>query len=206
MSRTALRASLALWTRRHQYRLRKLKAARKVGAASKIAHWRRRVDQAQYWIDRRRSQLKPLRAKALTEARKFIGVMEHGGNNAGAEVSRIIRANGGTGPEPWCGDFVAYVYRHAGSKAVTRAWASVSALGWAGGIKRVNTPLPGDLVRFKFDHVGIFEKDNHDGTITTVEGNTGASGAVSDSSTGGDGVYRKVRSKSLVNDYRRVTR
>jgi hypothetical protein len=42
--------------------------------------------------------------------------------------------------------------------------------------------------------------------IETIEGNTGASGAVSDSKTGGDGVYRKRRAKTLVNDYLRVTR
>ena len=72
------------------------------------------------------------------------------------------------------------------------------------GIHATSRPRAGDLVRFTFDHVGLFEKDNHDGTITTVEGNTGASGAVSDSRTGGDGVYRKIRSKSLVRDYLHV--
>jgi len=49
-------------------------------------------------------------------------------------------------------------------------------------------------------------KDNGNGTITTIEGNTGRTGAVSDSATGGDGVYVKVRSKSSVTDYLRVTR
>ena len=132
--------------------------------------------------------------------------MEHGGNNMGETVTKIIRANGGEGPEPWCGDFQAYCYRHAGSKAVTRAWAAVRLIGGLAGIRPTSSPLRGDLVRFTFDHVGMFVKDNGDGTITTIEGNTGASGAVSDSSTGGDGVYRKIRSKGLVNDYLRVTR
>jgi hypothetical protein len=52
----------------------------------------------------------------------------------------------------------------------------------------------------------MFVRDRGDGTIETIEGNTGASGAVSDSRTGGDGVYRKVRPKSLVKDYLRVHR
>lgn len=204
-----LRASLRLWTRRLAYRKKRLARAQHVGAKQRIEHWHRLVDKAAWHVDRRRAQLharRPLRLRALSHARALIGVMEHGGNNQGAIVSKIIRANHGTGPEPWCGDFQAYVYRLAGSKAVTRAWASVSWLGALAGIRRVSTPLPGDLVRFTFDHVGLFEKDNGDGTITTIEGNTGATGAVSDSATGGDGVYRKTRSKSLVRDYLRVSR
>lgn len=149
---------------------------------------------------------KTLGEKALDVARTLIGVMEQGGNNTGPIVDKIIRANGGVIGEPWCGDFVAFVYRAVGSKLVQRLWASVYYLGRLAGIIRVTSPSPGDLVRFTFSHVGLFEKDNGDGTITTIEGNTGASGAVSDSATGGDGVYRKVRSKSLVDDYRRVTR
>ncbi len=146
----------------------------------------------------------PLRKRAYWEAEKLIGVMEHGGNNQGGAVTEIIRANAGTGPEPWCGDFVAYCYRKAGSKRVTRAWAAVSLLRGVLGIRATSHPRAGDLVRFTFDHVGIFAHDNGNGTITTIEGNTGASGAVSDSSTGGDGVYKKVRSKGLVRDYLHV--
>lgn len=143
----------------------------------------------------------PLRLKAHAVAEGLIGVMEEGGNNTGAQVGKIIRANDGYIGEPWCGDFVAYCYRLAGSKAVQRAWASVSALGGLAGVERTSSPRKGDLVRFTFDHVGMFEEDNGNGTITTIEGNTGDSGAVSDSKTGGDGVYRKIRDKSLVADY-----
>ena len=148
----------------------------------------------------------PIRLKALAVAEGLVGVMEQGGNNTGPIVDKIIRANGGVIGEPWCGDFCAYCYRLAGSKAVQRLWAAVRALFGLFGIKRVSNPAPGDLVRFTFDHVGMFVRDLGDGTIETIEGNTGASGAVSDSATGGDGVYRKVRDKSLVNDYLRVTR
>ena len=147
-----------------------------------------------------------LREKAYAVAVTLVGVMEQGGNNRGPVVSKIIAENGGTGPEPWCGDFVAYCYRHAGSKAVQRLWASVYYLGRIAGLHRTSAPERGDLVRFTFDHVGMFVRDRGDGTIETIEGNTGASGAVSDSTTGGDGVYRKVRSKSLVQDYLRVER
>lgn len=146
----------------------------------------------------------PLRVRAYNVAHTLIGVMEHGGNNVGEQVTKIIRENGGSGPEPWCGDFVAYCYRHAGSKRVTRSWAAVALLRGVLGITATSSPRTGDLVRFNFDHVGLFVKDNENGSITTIEGNTGAAGAVSDSSTGGDGVYEKIRSKSLVRDYLRV--
>lgn len=160
-------------------------------------------------VKRRRGQLQALRAlrlRAMDVAEGMIGVMERGGNNAGPAVARIICANGGIGPEAWCGDFCAYCYRLAGSKAVTRAWASVRLLGMLAGVRRVAGPAPGDLVRFRFDHIGIYVRDCGDGNIETIEGNTGAFGAVSDSATGGDGVYRKVRSKQLVSDYLRVSR
>jgi hypothetical protein len=146
-------------------------------------------------------QQKPLRVRALEVAESLVGVMEQGGNNVGPTVTKIIRENGGGGPEPWCGDFVAYCYRHAGSKMVTRSWAAVSYLGWLTGMKVVSSPQPGAIVIYTFSHTGLFKSRVAPGTIDTVEGNTGASGAVSDSRTGGDGVYEKHRSTGLVRRY-----
>lgn len=145
-----------------------------------------------------------LHIRAARVAKALVGVMEQGGNNVGPMVSKIIRENGGRGPEPWCGDFVAYCYRHAGSKRVQRRWASVRLLRGALGIRATSKPRTGDIVRFKFDHTGIFMHDRGN-EIETIEGNTGQSGAVSDSKTGGDGVYRKRRPKWQVRDYLRVT-
>jgi hypothetical protein len=156
--------------------------------------------------DRRDEHFGVLRERAYVVASGLIGVMEQGGNNAGSMVSKIIQANGGSGPEPWCGDFVAYCYRNAGSQGVDRNWASVSLMGSDPDVHRVTTPERGDLVRFTFDHVGMFVRQVDGGTIETVEGNTGGAGAVSDSKTGGDGVYRKRRATNLVADYLRVER
>ena len=157
-----------------------------------------------------------LRLRAHREARKLVGVMETGGNNRGKTVLAIIKANGGPGPEPWCGDFVAWCYRKAGSKSVTRAWAAVRQYLPLTGLKGTKEPLKGDIVRFTFDHIGLFvcwcdargnevakARATH---IRTIEGNTGRSGAVSDSKTGGDGVYVKLRSRSLVRDFIHVLR
>lgn len=217
MTRVQLRASLILWKRRVSYRTSKLAKVRQEDHAdgltpSEVTHinkWKALLAEAERMVTRRRQQianLSPLRLRALRAAEGLIGVMEQGGNNAGPMVSRIITANGGLGPEPWCGDFCAYVYRVAGSRSVTRAWASVRLVGSVAGVFRTRSPRAGDLVRFTFDHVGVFVKDLGNGSIQTLEGNTGASGAVSDSATGGDGVYRKVRHKSLVRDYLKVSR
>lgn len=145
----------------------------------------------------------PLRKRALAEALRLVGVMEGPFNNRGREVERIIAEGGGLPGQAWCGWFVAACYKRAGSKAVDWHWGAVRLMFPLPKVVRVEHPLPGDLVRFKFDHVGLFISD-HGNSIKTVEGNTGATGAVSDSKTGGDGVYIKHRDKALVADYLRI--
>lgn len=147
-----------------------------------------------------------LRTRALAEAEKQIGVMEVGGNNLGPDVERIIRFADGVAGEPWCVDFVIWSYGHAGSQVVKPGFTRAVASMWTADLRRTTTPKPGDIVRFTFDHTGLFVRDLGNGEIETIEGNTGATGAVSDSRTGGDGVYRKHRSKSLVLDYLVVAR
>ncbi len=195
------------WTKRLAARRR-----RKTAAAKNLVNARRRLNHAKNEVAAalrvlaRHPAPSSLRERAYKQAVKFIGVMEQGGNNTGPTVDKIIRANGGVVGEPWCGDFMAWCYQRAGSKGVDRRWASVQLTGSDPDVRETSSPKRGDLVRFTFDHVGMFVRDRGDRTIETIEGNTGSSGAVSDSSTGGDGVYRKVRSKGLVNDYLRVLR
>lgn len=152
---------------------------------------------------------RPLREVAFNVGRGLLGVVEEGGNNRGPVVSKIIVENGGVVGEPWCGDFVAYCYRHAGSKAVNRSWASVYFLGRIVGVEKTASPMLGDIVRYRFSHTGLFRRWRPDlgpGKFEALEGNTGRVGAVSDSKTGGDGVYLKVRHVSQVDDFRHVTR
>lgn len=131
-------------------------------------------------------------------------IFETGGNNRGPWVERIIRYAKGDIGEPWCVDFVIWCAGHAGSKQIRPGYPRAVAAMWTAGVVATQDPVPGDAVRFKFDHTGIFVKDNGDGTIQTIEGNTGARGAVSDGN-GNDGVYRKRRSKSDVRDYIHAT-
>lgn len=175
------------------------------------AYQRRKALIADLKVELRRAQRKarlPLREKAYLEAVKLIGVMEEGGNNAGAKVAEIIRGGGGIPSQrpPWCGYFNAYTYRKAGSKSVDWRWAAVRLLSLVPGLGIVRTPKRGNIVRFKFDHEGQFVRWLSDDEIECVEGNTGSSGAVSDSRTGGDGVYRKRRHISLVQDFIHVPR
>jgi hypothetical protein len=237
VNRTKLKVSLNLWKRRVRYRENKLHSIRayshKSGSgpghvskeeAAHIHKWERLLSEARHMVNRRKNQLadmQPLRVRALAEAHKLVGSMEQGGNNMGAAVLALIRENGGTGPESWCGDFVAHCYRKAGSKVVQRGWAAVRFLGFLTGmrIRSVRDLLPGMIVTYTFDHTGIFVEyvklmgnqwvkclPSQATHIKTIEGNTGRSGAVSDSRTGGDGVYIKIRAIGLVSRGVEVTR
>ncbi|WP_188189819.1 CHAP domain-containing protein [Nonomuraea sp. SYSU D8015] len=84
---------------------------------------------------------------------------------------------------PWCAMFVSWVGEKAGARptvgwdAYTITWAKwFDANGHWG-----TQAKPGAVVFFSWDggsfdsidHVGLVKKDNQDGTLTTVEGNTG---------------------------------
>jgi len=86
---------------------------------------------------------------------------------------------------PWCGSFCMWVANKAGVKIPNVVWTP----GGVNAFKSLKTwtpvaeaePKPGDIVFFDFtpggaeiEHVGIVIKDNGDGTIQTVEGNTSA--------------------------------
>ena len=216
-SKLAVRRGLLAYARRQAAYWRKKKARAKrhtddwSHAGSMLADREKKVAQREEQVAAAQRVLarntpKPLRERAYLEAMKLVGVMEHGGNNVGAAVEQIIREGGGVRGQAWCGWFMAAVYKRAGSKAIS--WQMGAVRLWLGiaGVRRTSKPKRGDVVRFTFDHMGMFVRDRGDGTIETIEGNTGASGAVSDSATGGDGVYRKTRSKSLVRDYLQVYR
>lgn len=222
MAAFTTKTSLREWERKLNYRRKKrVKIRRAAGRlvtheeAAHVKKWDRLIAEAEHMVALRRKQLadeRPLRLRALAEAHKLLalGIMEVGGNNMGKAVLEIIRANGGTGPESWCGDLVAFVYRKAGSKVVQRGWAAVRFLGFLTGMKvvGVRSMLPGYILCYVFDHTGIFvgycDAEGREMPASTathvkaIEGNTGRAGAVSDSKTGGDGLYEKIRPITLV--------
>ena len=105
---------------------------------------------------------------------------------------------------PWCGSFCMWVANQAGVKIPN----TVSTMAGAASFKKLGTwtdaamasPQPGDIVYFDFmaggapiEHVGIVVKENGDGTVTTVEGNTAGEKKKSGSQANGGEACLKVR-------------
>jgi hypothetical protein len=86
---------------------------------------------------------------------------------------------------PWCGSFVNWCANQVGLKipncvsTATGAQAFMKKGQWEDA-SDVAQPLPGDIAFFDFpgdnvnriSHIGIVVKDNGDGTVTCIEGNT----------------------------------
>lgn len=108
----------------------------------------------------------------------------------------------------WCAMFYSYCCDKAGKPLgkgdFTKGWASVPNMlkHYTATNELTKFPQEGDAVIFDWqrdgrpDHVGIFEKDNGDGTITTIEGNTSSLNA-----SNGGCVERKIRNKKFVVAY-----
>jgi len=105
---------------------------------------------------------------------------------------------------PWCGSFVMWCANEAGVKVPN----TVSTMAGAAAFKKMGTwtdaksasPAPGDIVYFDFaaggapiEHVGIVIKDNGDGTVTTIEGNTAGNKKKSSSQANGGEAVVKIR-------------
>ena len=85
---------------------------------------------------------------------------------------------------PWCGSFVMWCANEVGLKIpnCVSTKAGAEAFMKKGQWEKADEaiPLPGDVVFFDFpndgvdriSHIGIVVKDNGDGTVTCVEGNT----------------------------------
>lgn len=154
----------------------------------------------------------PLPELVAAAAESQIGVRETGGSNKGAELQKFFDSDwydpNGTLPGDegyaWCASFVCWCVKEAGERVdlpfnrprTPGAWDFEN---WA---RREEVELikpamrevrRGDIVVFKFSHVGIATGDEANGRVETVEGNTNKAG-----SREGDGVYRKIRRKSQI--------
>jgi len=106
--------------------------------------------------------------------------------------------------QPWCGSFVMWVAKQAGLKIPNCVYtpagkSSFQGLGTWSNAATAN-PKPGDIVFFDFapggaavEHVGIVVKDNGDGTVTTIEGNTSSEKKKTGSQANGGEVAIRVR-------------
>lgn len=103
---------------------------------------------------------------------------------------------------PWCGSFVMWCANEVGLKipSVVSTYRGAEAFIKKNKWESVDeaTPLPGDIVFFDFpgdslnriSHVGIVVKDNGDGTLNCIEGNT-SSDKRGDQRNGGEVCLKK---------------
>ena len=150
-------------------------------------------------------------------AQKEVGVEEVNGTNCGDRVNEYKAATNLPPREawPWCAAFVCWLVRQAMLKGggpytfkrptTAGAWdlenwslrqdASTHTLCNPGKDIRA-----GDIVIFKFSHVGIAIDSPIDESVATIEGNTDAEG-----SREGGGVFRKRRRISTIKTRIRFT-
>ncbi|MEV5410868.1 CHAP domain-containing protein [Thermopolyspora sp. NPDC052614] len=168
-------------------------------AAAKKAKDAPNTDDAQLTpLERIAKKLPPVTAQdVLRIAASKIGVTENA-DGGGTEFQRwymstpraleTLARDGGTlrgyANAPWCAMFVSWVGEQAGIRPVL-GWDAytVTYAKWFQANRHWGTaPKPGAVVFFDWggskdtdaiDHVGLVERDNGDGTITTIEGNTG---------------------------------
>lgn len=142
--------------------------------------------------------------QVLAIARDEIGTTESPPDSNRVKYARWYPMNG----SPWCAMFVSWVLDQAGITAYKHAYTPTGAERFRQQDRWFRAhPEPGDLVYYDFppheriEHVGFVVRDNRDGTITTIEGNT-SSGDEGSQNNGG-GVFRRRRATSLVVGYGR---
>jgi peptidoglycan hydrolase-like protein with peptidoglycan-binding domain len=144
----------------------------------------------------------PTATKVLNVARSQIGYRAGRSN-----YSKFNRWYGM--PGSWCDMWISWVGVNAGARNIIgrAAWTPAHAAWFRSQGRWGRTPRRGAIVFFdwpydnvhRIQHVGIVESVRSDGRIVTIEGNT--SSGVRGSQSNGGGVFRRVRSQSLVVGY-----
>jgi len=140
----------------------------------------------------------------LTEARRWVGFREVGGNNLGQLVSHFQSTIGSAVGEPWCMSFVQsccyWTDQYVGGRSHILFPSELCMDVWlrTPKIQRMDVPFEGAIVIWNYKgtkqgHTGIVMSYNaRDQKIMTIEGNTGDSErrVIRE----GDGVFIKQRS------------
>ena len=118
-------------------------------------------------------------AKLIEIAKEEIGYIEGPKDNE-TKYGAFAKANF----QPWCGSFVMWCADKAGVKVPNTVYTPSGAAAFKKSGKwldaQIADPDPGDIAYFDFpgdgvdriSHVGIVIKDNEDGTVWCIEGNT----------------------------------
>ena len=145
------------------------------------------------------------RNQFLMAARAEIGYVEGPKDNE-TKYGAFTKANF----VPSCGSFVMWCAKQVDLKIPNVVSTTDGAQKFQGTGRWSNTetgkPAPGDLAFFDFaeggnpiDHVGIVVRDNGDGTVTTIEGNTSGDKKKSTSERNGGEVVQKTRAYRIDN-------
>lgn len=149
--------------------------------------------------------LMPVLAKRLVElALREVGTEEIGTSNCGPRVNQYKAATNlpPEEPWPWCAAFICWLVREAVAEGGTftfqvprtaGAWAFIDwSLRQDNSTQTKMWPGPdvkaGDIVVFRFSHIGLAIRDAGKISVATVEGNTNDAG-----SREGGGVFLKSR-------------
>lgn len=137
-------------------------------------------------------------AKLIEIAKEEIGTIEGPKDNE-TKYGKWSGANF----QPWCGSFVNWCGDQAGVKIPNTVYTPAGAAAFKKAGRwydaQICDPEPGDIAYFDFpadgvdriSHVGIVIKDNEDGTVWCIEGNT-SSDAKGSQRNGGE-VCKKLR-------------
>jgi hypothetical protein len=149
-----------------------------------------------------------LRAMLLEEAKNWLGTTEQIKNNSGQMVEKFQRSVSLDAGDPWCLAFVFYCIDRIEAQAAVldmnyprcklyRTGHCLTLYRNTAMMQRVSAKdaLPGDLVIWSKrgtaqGHVGIVYLNNHNGTFSSIEGNTSDGSGVD---RDGDGVFLKNR-------------
>ena len=131
----------------------------------------------------------------------FTAVQEVGTSEKPANSNKV-KYNNNNG-QFWCGYFVDWCAKQVGLKIPSCVYTPAGVAGFQGKGQWLNAatnkPKPGDIAFFDFpggekvDHVGIVVKDNGDGTVTTIEGNTSPEKKAKGSQANGGEVCVRIR-------------
>ncbi|WP_294855567.1 CHAP domain-containing protein [uncultured Oscillibacter sp.] len=123
--------------------------------------------------------------KLLTVARRELGTKESpaGSNQVKYNTAYYGRETSGDS-YPWCCVFLWWCFREAGLSGLFYGGGKTASSGALANWARKNGRFaeknyqPGDLVFFQFsgtviEHMGVVERVNTDGSLVTIEGNTG---------------------------------
>jgi len=137
-------------------------------------------------------------ARLIEVAKEEIGTIEGPKDNE-TKYGKFTK----TDFQPWCGSFVMWCANEAGVKVPNTVYTPGGAAAFKKAGRwydaQICDPEPGDIAYFDFpgdgveriSHVGIVIKDNEDGTVWCIEGNT--SGDPKKSQRNGGEVVKKLR-------------